>query len=436
MLKPLPLLLLIISLSITTAHIQSTYPNCTGSPSSQPILKIAADEVNSVPNGKKYIIQSSKNSTHLTILTLKGSSYEMGYAYGQLMSQEINQAMTGMFNYLVNSSATWLGYVKQNLPFYLKWIPNLLELDVPDMLTALLRLQYLFTKPYTPQRFTDELQGMAEGANFDLELLTNINLFPEFIRAQCSIVGAWGTASINGGLVQLRALDWDYKSYIANFPVAAIYFSDEEGSNPFATFGFAGMVGAISGYSSEIAISQKVWLPISTDPMSEFGEPFAYLLKDVLQFGNDLDSAMSIIGDAKRTCRNHVGVGARKDGKMEGVMMSFNELYIFDDKNYTYYSDAHPQMDGIFYWDKTIQPSDDWCLGSILKENLGKIDADFLVRYAAPIHETGDTQLIGYDFENGLVYIAYSDPIADVKAYLRPLIYLDMKIWLNEKNFF
>jgi len=436
MLKHLLLLLCLATPLLAYIQTPSAYPNCTGSAGTQQILNILPDEVDSVINGKRYEISSPENNTRLTIIAVQGTAYEMGFAYGQLMTKEINDAMTGMFNYLVQQSDSWMGYVKQNLPFYLKWIPNLLSLDTPDLLTALLRLQYLFTKPYTPQRFSDELQGMADGAQFDLNMLTNINLFPEFIRAQCSIVGAWGTATIDGNLVQLRALDWDYRTFIASWPVMAIYFPTEDGSNPFATFGFAGMVGAISGYSTKVAVSQKVWMPVSTDPNSEFGEPFAYLLRDILQFGNDLDSSMKIIQDTRRTCRIHVGVGSQKDKRMNGIMMSFNELSIFDDKNYTYYSDAHPQMDGIMYWDKKIQPSDNYCLGDILKQNLGKIDAEFLVKQAAPIHETGDTQLIAYDFANQLVYIAYSDPTLAVKAYYRPLIKLDMKSLLNKSNHF
>jgi hypothetical protein len=42
--------------------------------------------------------------------------------------------------------------------------------------------------------------------------LKRVSIFPEMIRASCSIMGAWGPAvhsSANGGLLQLRALDWE-----------------------------------------------------------------------------------------------------------------------------------------------------------------------------------------------------------------------------------
>lgn len=48
-------------------------------------------------------------------------------------------------------------------------------------------------------------------------------------------------------------------------------------------------------------------------------------------------------------------------------------------------------MDGIFYYDKHTQPSNDECVGDILKNNLGKITPEILYREVAGFHRTGDT---------------------------------------------
>jgi len=42
------------------------------------------------------------------------------------------------------------------------------------------------------------------------------------------------------------------------------------------------------------------------------------------------------------------------------------------------------------YWDKFVQPSNDDCIGSILKEQYGKITLETLYRDIAGLHETGD----------------------------------------------
>jgi len=250
------------------------------------------------------------------------------------------------------------------------------------------------------------------------------------------MAGIWGPASADGNLLQLRALDWESNAYIINFPEAVIYFPTEEGSNPFATFGFTAMVGAISGYSTKVAISEKVWLPQTANIQSEYGEPFAYVLRDILQFGNDLESSVSIAHEAKRTCRIHVGIGSKADNSFEGLQVSYNEFYVFNDKNYTNYTDAHPQMDGVMYWDKHPQPSKDACLGEIIQKNLGHIDAEFIYRELAPLHKTGDTQIVVYDFARETVYLSHSDPQTGAFAYERPLIKLDMNHLLTQSNFF
>lgn len=83
-------------------------------------------------------------------------------------------------------------------------------------------------------------------------------MLPELIKAQCSIVGAWGSATASGSLVQLRALDWDTDGPFQQYPVLATFHPT--GGYAHTTLGWAGLVGAITGFSSSgMAISEKVW---------------------------------------------------------------------------------------------------------------------------------------------------------------------------------
>jgi len=189
------------------------YPGCSGKENIQPIIDQPMQLVDSVDHGKKYVIQSSINNTHLTIIALKGSAYDMGVAYGKLMKADIQENVPGMMNYIVSKVDELLDLIKDHIPFYLKWIPNLLKLAPRDLVMALLEFQYQVTKKYTPQRYTDEIKGIAAGSGVDEKLLTKLNLFPELIRAQCSMAGVWGPASTDGNLLQLRALDWEFNAY-------------------------------------------------------------------------------------------------------------------------------------------------------------------------------------------------------------------------------
>ena len=48
----------------------------------------------------------------------------------------------------------------------------------------------------------------------------------------------------------------------------------------------------------------------------------------------------------------HLGIGSSEDHSFRGVDYAANFMTFFDDKNFTRYSPAHPQLDGVFYYDK------------------------------------------------------------------------------------
>ena len=90
---------------------------------------------------------------------------------------------------------------------------------------------------------------MSAGSGIPAASLYQLNMIPEYTRAGCSILGAWGKATLNGDLVQLRALDWDRNNPINKFPIFLVYDLEEKGSKPFVNVGWAGFVGSITGFS-------------------------------------------------------------------------------------------------------------------------------------------------------------------------------------------
>jgi len=60
----------------------------------------------------------------------------------------------------------------------------------------------------------------------------------------------------------------------------------------------------------------------------------------------------------------------------------------YDDSNYTHYGAAHPKMEGIAFYDKNIQPSNDKTVGELLtsKDFYGKWTLDSLWRTIGLTH--------------------------------------------------
>lgn len=206
-------------------------------------MNIRPTLVKTVAHGQKYVIDNNGEKMYLVNLT--GNAYQMGYAFGQLMTEEIHAVSHNYFKYIEENADQEFKFITK-LPKALQ--PTAKKAGV-DLLKHLLNLNGLITRKYTPLRFQAELDGMAKGAGIKRETLVQLNMIPEYTKAGCSILGTWGKATLNGELLHLRALDWDWHAPLGDYPTITIYHSTEKGSKPFANVGWAGFVGSITGFA-------------------------------------------------------------------------------------------------------------------------------------------------------------------------------------------
>jgi len=289
-----------------------------------------------------------------------------------------------------------------------------------------------WTRPYTPQHFTDEIRGLAAGSGVSERDLLRVNMIPEAIKAQCTMVGAWGPAISDGTLYQLRALDFAGIGPFADYP-AVITYHPSEGYN-FTHLAWMGFVGALTGYSSaNVGICEKVWDHYNGTYLVE-GYPFHYLLRDILQYDSDTSAAMNRIMKAKRTCSIYVGLGDSDTKQFRAVEYSNTYLNMYSDMSYPEYP-AHPRKAGIVYINKHVQPSGDTCLTDVMTENYGKMDAMALIN-AAALDKTGDNHVAVYDFARNYMYVSSSSSSSNgqpvVAAYDRQFLRLDLQALWNE----
>lgn len=136
---------------------------------------------------------------------------------------------------------------------------------------------------------------------------------------------------------------------------------------------------------------------------------------------------LGMISDTNRTMRIHIGMGSLPDNSFRGLDYSENVVENFNDVNYTNYSPQHPQIDGVFYFDKHVQPSNDECVGNILKDAVPNITPATLYRDVAGFHQTGDTQVCAMDLTSQEIWVSYSEFGTNVKAYLRSPIHIKLQ---------
>ena len=140
--------------------------------------------------------------------------------------------------------------------------------DLEPIVFDLLDENWEIAEPYIPQRWKDELQGIADGAGgkVDYDLLRRVNMVPELIQAACTITGSWGEASADGKLYHLRALDFLPDAKISQFPAIIIYESTEPGSHTVANIGYLGLIGSLTAISKiGISVGEKVMYSLNPD---------------------------------------------------------------------------------------------------------------------------------------------------------------------------
>ena len=316
-------------------------------------------------------------------------------------------------------------------------------------------LNYQITREYTPPWYEEELQGLAAGSGASFDDLRRINLLPELIKAACTVMGAWSGATASSSLIHLRSLDWDALAPIASFATVTVYHPNasypgyaehfhkyykerDYKSHAFANFGYIGLIGSLSAYSeASIGLGEKVWITKEKGITSRFGNPWTYVLRDVVQFADSIDTALTMFANAHRTCSIHLGLGSLERNStvnssdnigFRGIEYSADELNIFNWQD-MYNTRAHPLLKDVVYWDKHVQPSDNPCLGSLLTDTYGHIDPETIIRNITSMSKTGDTLNLVLDYGANVAYVAYSapeDPAGPLEAYNRVHTRLDM----------
>jgi len=286
-----------------------------------------------------------------------------------------------------------------------------------------------------------------------------MNLLPELIKGGCSVIGAWGPSTRSETLLHLRSLDWDYHAPIAKYATITVYhpnasyegyekhFHDYykqpyQSSYAFANFGYLGLLGSIGAYNEvSIGLGQKVWITNEQDITTRFGNPWTYVLRDVVQFSSTINQALTMLLNAHRTCTVHLGLGefhrntSQTNVDFLGIEYSDKEMNIFSWRD-MYNTSHHPVLQDVVYWDPYVQPSNNACLGSLLTEHYGRLDPPTIIRNITSLLRTGNTLNLILDYAENAAYMAYSapdDPQGPIEAFNRVHTRIDMAKLFTEQ---
>jgi hypothetical protein len=212
------------------------------------------------------------------VLHLKGTPYEMGFQHGALLKEHVRQNMHNMLVVKLKEAPTvQVGPV---------------TLTVRDAIEAILILE----EKYVPQRYFDELAGLAAGAEVPVRDARAGNFIPELFH--CSGFALMNSATKDGTLYHGRvldyAVDWGLQDH------AVLIVAEPEGRIPFVNVTYAGFIGSVTGMNAEhVSIGEMGGRGLGHWE----GRPMALLIREALETATSLDEAIATFRDGPRTCQ-------------------------------------------------------------------------------------------------------------------------------------
>jgi isopenicillin-N N-acyltransferase-like protein len=243
--------------------------------------------------GEGYLEESqTKDGTRVRILHLKGTPYEMGFQHGTLLKDLIKKNVAEFIDSPQPALASRANGLKENLPKLLS---------------------------YSPARFKEEMQGVADGSGVSMQKIIALNTFPELIH--CSGITVSGAATKNGDLYHVRVLDYAVGKSLQNSAVLMVV--QPENHNAFVNVSYAGFIGSVTGMNDKhIAMGE-----IGGWGYGHWnGMPMSFLFREVLERAGTLEMAKQLLAETPRTCEYYYILSDGKDNTSVGVYATESQI--------------------------------------------------------------------------------------------------------------
>ncbi len=267
------------------------------------------------------------------VLHLKGTPYEMGYQRGHFAKEKV-QISIAIFEGLLEQAKQEVG-----LPTFAAHL--------------LLDVTYQLCSPFIPERYKREMEGLADASGCDLKTLRRAHVISVLTERGCSAFTVWGNATEDGALYHGRNFDWITSAGLEDTAVLLLY--DPDGFHKFASAGYAGLIGVLSGMNMEgISISQ---IGAITDDKSLRGLPLEFVLRRILEEGANLEEVTTLIQSIKHTVGFNYVIADGDERDARAYETTANHIAIFaanDPRETVEY--AIPIEDTVFRSDEAMDP--------------------------------------------------------------------------------
>jgi hypothetical protein len=312
----------------------------------------------------------------ITVLYLHGTPYEMGYAHGRLAKQEVAHLCQDVVATMVAGAGITMEQVDQ---------------------------AWATMEPFVPPAYLEEMKGLADGAGIPLQAVQRMHAVPDLSEYHCTFFAAWGGATGNGHLIQIRALDYETEAHIQDHPALLVYRPDK--GQPFVNVGWLGFIGLVTGMNAAHVAMSEIGDSFGEAHETLAGEPMPFVMRDVVQFADNLPDAVRTVQDAKRTTSFLYCIGDAKIPDARTLVTGSDFCRVYSSRSLPF-----ALLSGVVYTSMGMDSKWNPKVYRVLSQGRGKIDPDFAAQTLMRGCKTGDLHSVVFDATTLELWVANATP--------------------------
>lgn len=314
------------------------------------------------------------------VLHVKGTPYEMGFQQGALLRDSIRENVHYLFE--VKGKELKIDVAGLNL------------LDPKRVIAGIAARQ----RKFVPDRFFEEMQGVADGAGMDVQDIVIANFIPELFH--CSGFALGRSTTKDGRVYHGRVLDYGCDWRLQEHAILTV--AEPEGRSPFVNVTYAGFVGSVTGMNAEkISIGEMGGKGLGRWD----GVPMAFLMRMALEDAKSLDEAVAVFRDNPRTCEYYFVVADGETGEAVGMEASADVFSVVA------MGEAHPKLPEAIPDAVVLSVGDRYAeLVRRVKEGTGGFEVESAIRLMdRPVAMKSNLHNVLFETDTGRFWVANAD---------------------------